>query len=33
MFLSVVTKKSNWEVLINNLVIFKKWDEVKNEKF
>ena len=33
MFLSVITKKSNWEVLINNLVIFKKWDEVKNEKF
>ena len=29
---SVKTKNSNWEILVNNLVTFKKWDGVKDEK-
>ena len=32
MFLSVITKNINWEILTKNLVTFKGWDEVKNEK-
>ena len=32
MFFSVITKKSNWEILTKNLVTFKKSDGVKNEK-
>ena len=32
-FFSVITKNLNWEILIKNLVTFKKWDEVKDEKF
>ena len=32
MFLSVITKNLNWEILIKNLVTFKRWDGVKNEK-
>ena len=33
MFLSVITKNLNWEILIKNLLTFKRWDEVKDEKF
>ena len=32
MFFSVVTKNSNWEILTKNLVTFKRWDGVKDEK-
>ena len=31
MFFSVITKNLNWEILSKNLVIFKKWDRVKDE--
>ena len=33
MFFSVITKNINWEILTKNLVTFKRWDGVKNEKF
>ena len=33
MFFSVATKNLNWEILTKNLVTFKKWDEIKDEKF
>ena len=33
MFFSVLTKNLNWEILTENLVTFKKWDGVKDEKF
>ena len=33
MFLSVTTKSLNWEILIKNLVTFKRQDEIKDEKF
>ena len=33
MFFSVVTKNLNWEILTKNLVTFKRWDGVKDEKF
>ena len=33
MFLSVITKNLNWEILVENLVTFKRWDGVKDEKF
>ena len=32
-FLSVMTKTLNWEILTKNLVTFKRWDIVKDEKF
>ena len=32
MFISVITKNLNWEILTKNLVMFKRWDEVKNKK-
>ena len=32
MFLSVITKNLNWEVLTKNFVTFKRWDGGKNEK-
>ena len=32
MFFSVVTKNLNWEIVTKNLVTFKRWDGVKNEK-
>ena len=32
MFCSVITKNSNWEILITNLVTFKRLDGVKDEK-
>ena len=33
MFFSVLTKSLNWEILTKNLVTFKRWDGVKDEKF
>ena len=33
MFFSVMTKNLNWEILTKNLVTFKRWDGVKDEKF
>ena len=33
MFFSAITKNLNWEILIKNLVPFKSWDGVKDEKF
>ena len=33
MFFSAITKNLNWDILTKNLVTFKRWDEVKNEKF
>ena len=33
MFFSVVTKNLNWEILTKNLLTFKRWDGVKDEKF
>ena len=32
MFFSVITNL-NWEILTKNLVTFKRWDEVNDEKF
>ena len=32
MFLSLITKSLNWEILTKNLVTFKRWDGVKDEK-
>ena len=32
-FLSVITKNLNWKILTKNLVTFKRWDVVKDEKF
>ena len=32
-FLSLIAKNLNWEILSKNLVTFKKWDGVKDEKF
>ena len=33
MFLPLITKSLNWEILTKNLVTFKGWDGVKDEKF
>ena len=33
MFLPLITKNLNWEILTKNLVTFKRWDGVKHEKF
>ena len=33
MFISVITKNSNWETLTMNLVTFGRWNGVKDEKF
>ena len=33
MFLSLITKNLNWEILTKNLVTFKRWDGVNDEKF
>ena len=27
-YFSVITKNLNWEILTNNVVTFKRWDEV-----
>ena len=32
MFLSLLTKNLNWEILTKNLVAFKRWDGVKDKK-
>ena len=32
MFFSVITKNLNWEISTKNLVTFKRWDGVKDEK-
>ena len=28
-----ITRNLNWKILIKNLVTFKRWDGVKDEKF
>ena len=33
MFFSVITNNLNWGILTKNLVTFKRWDGVKDEKF
>ena len=33
MFFSVLTKNLNWEILTKNVVTFKRWDGIKDEKF
>ena len=33
MVFSVITKNLNWNILTKNLVTFKRWDGVKDEKF
>ena len=33
MFFSVITKNLNWEIFTKNVVTFKRWDGVKDEKF
>ena len=33
MFLSLITKNLNWEIVTRNLVTYKRWDGVKHEKF
>ena len=33
MFSSVITNNLNWEILTKNLVAFKRWDGVIEEKF
>ena len=33
MFFSAITKNLNWQVLTKNLVTFKRWDGVKDDKF
>ena len=33
MFFSVITKNLNWEISTKNLVTFKRWNGVKDEKF
>ena len=33
MFFFVRTKNLNWEILTNDLVTFKRWDEIKDENF
>ena len=32
-FLFVITKNFNWKVLTKNLITFKRWNGVKDEKF
>ena len=32
LFLPLITKNLNWEILTKNLVTFKRWDGVKDEK-
>ena len=33
MFFPVMTKNLNWEISTKNLVTFKRWDGVNDEKF
>ena len=30
---SVTTKNLNWEILTKDLVTFKRWNDIKDEKF
>ena len=32
MFFSVMTKNLNWEILTKNIVSFKRWDMVEDDK-
>ena len=32
MFFSVITKNLKWEILTKNLVTFKRWDGIQDEK-
>ena len=32
MFFSVIAKNLNWEISTKNLVVFKRWDVIKDEK-
>ena len=32
MFFSITTKNSNWEILTKDVVTFKRWDGVNDEK-
>ena len=32
MFFSAITKNLNWEVLTKNLVTFRRWNGVRDEK-
>ena len=32
MLFSVTTKNLNWEILTKNVITFKRWDGVKDEK-
>ena len=32
MVFSVIAKKLNWEILTKNLVTFKRWDGLRDEK-
>ena len=32
MFLSLITKSLNWEILTKKLITLKRWDGIKNEK-
>ena len=32
MFFSVLTENLNWEILTKNLVTYKRWDGVNDEK-
>ena len=32
MIFSVITKNLSWEILTNNLVPFKRWDQAKDKK-
>ena len=32
MLFSAITKNLDWEILTKNLAIFKRWDDVKDEK-
>ena len=31
-FSPVITKNLNWEILAKNLITFKRWDGIKDEK-
>ena len=33
MFFSVMTKNFSWKILTKNLVTFRRWDRVRDEKF
>ena len=33
MFFSVITKNLNWEISTTNLVTFRRWDGIEDEKW